>query len=76
MLAAAATVDLEVAERADTALRSKKSMWFTKRWRKWPDAPLAGIVEGRLRRCVQAGMIEPAVAQRLINRVRRRRPSC
>jgi hypothetical protein len=32
---------MEAAEQAEIRLLAKKSMWVTKRWRKWRDAPLA-----------------------------------
>jgi hypothetical protein len=44
----------EVAEQAEAKLLAKKSMWMTKRWRKHRDAPLAAIVEYRLRRRVRS----------------------
>lgn len=73
MLAFAARVaaDMDLAERAEVTLLSKKSMWFTAPWRNWPDAPLVVIVERRLRRRAQLGMIDPVRAERLIDRVRR-----
>jgi hypothetical protein len=40
----------EIAERAEIALHAKKSMWLRKRWRKWPDTPLAEVVAAKLRR--------------------------
>jgi hypothetical protein len=63
----------EVAERAEAKLLAKKSMWMTKRWRKFRDAPLAEVVEYRLRRRVRLGISEPAAAQARIQRIRQRR---
>lgn len=71
--AAGATVDVEVAERAENALLAKKSMWYTTRWRKWRDAPLADIVSYKLRRRAELGIDTPdAVAARLARISRRR----
>lgn len=63
----------EVVEQAETKLLAKKSMWLTKRWRKYRDAPLADIIENRLRRRVRLGMDDPAMAEARIERIRRRR---
>jgi hypothetical protein len=73
MLAFAAGVaaDMDLAESAEITLLCKKSMWFTKPWRKRPDAPLVVIVERRLR--ARLGMIDPVLAERLIDRVRAHR---
>jgi hypothetical protein len=67
------TVDDVIAEDAESALLTKKSKWYTVRWRKWRDAPLADIVENRLRRRERAGMADPAIVQERIDRIRRRR---
>lgn len=75
VLAAATGVAIvaDILERAETKLLAKKSMWMTKRWRKWRDAPLGEIVEGRLRRRVRLGMCDPTTAEARIDRIRRRR---
>jgi hypothetical protein len=65
-------VAVEVAARAELRLLAKKSMWMTKRWRKWRDAPLAEIVEYKLRRRARTGMADPAVIEARIERIRRR----
>lgn len=62
-----------VAETVERLLAVKKSKWFAVRWRKWRDAPLAEIVEYRLRRRERAGMDDPVLVQARIERVRRRR---
>jgi hypothetical protein len=67
------TIVAEVVEQAETKLLAKKSMWMTKRWRKYRDAPLADIVENRLRRRVRLGMQELRTAEARIERVRGRR---
>lgn len=46
---------------------------MTKRWRKYRDAPLADIVENRLRRRIRLGMEDPSTAEARIERVRQRR---
>lgn len=43
------------------------------RWRKWRDAPLADIIENRVRRRAHAGMDDPALVEARIDRIRRRR---
>jgi hypothetical protein len=53
-------------------LLAKKSMWMTKRWRKWRDAPLAEIVADKLRRRAEAGMEDPTAVEARIERIRRR----
>ena len=63
---------VEVTERAELRLLARKSMWMTKRWRKWRDAPLAEIVEYKLRRRARTGMADPAVIEARIERIRRR----
>ncbi|MEV4513229.1 hypothetical protein AB0K00_30170 [Dactylosporangium sp. NPDC049525] len=67
-------VAVEVAERAELRLLAKKSMWMTKRWRKWRDAPLAETVEYKLRRRARTGMVDPAVVEARIERIHRRLP--
>jgi hypothetical protein len=62
-LATGIAIVAEVAEQAETKLLAKKSMWMTKRWRKHGDAPLADIVEKRLRRRVRLGMTDPEGAE-------------
>ncbi len=42
------------------------------RWRKWRDAPLAEVVEYKLRRRARTGMENPAVVESRIERIRRR----
>jgi hypothetical protein len=61
------------AEEAERVLAAKKSKCFTVRWRKWRDAPLADIIENRLRRRARAGMDAPGLVQARIDRIRRRR---
>jgi hypothetical protein len=65
-------VDPQVVEDAERALATKKSKWYTVRWRKWRDAPLADIIENRLRRRERAGMDDPALVEARIDRIRRR----
>ena len=65
-------VTAEVAERAETTLYAKKSMWLTKRWRKWRDAPLVEVIESKLRRRAASGMVGPATVEAQIERIRRR----
>ena len=62
----------EAVELAEAKLLAKKSMWMTKRWRKYRDAPLADIVMNRLRRRVRLGMQDPSAAEARIERVRGR----
>lgn len=50
-------VVVETAEHVEDRLLVKKSMWFTKRWRKWRDAPLADVVAYKLRRRTELGML-------------------
>ena len=71
--AAGVTIADEVVEQAEAKLLAKKSMWLTKRWRKYRDAPLANIIENRLRRRVRLGMEDPDTAEARIERVRQRR---
>jgi glutamate/tyrosine decarboxylase-like PLP-dependent enzyme len=71
--AAGTSVDAVVAEKAERALVTKKSKWYTVRWRKWRDAPLADIVENRLRRRARKGMDDPVLVETRIDRIRRRR---
>jgi hypothetical protein len=70
--AATAPITAEAAEQAETKLQAKKSMWLTKRWRKWRDAPLADIVVYKLRRRANLGMDDPADVEARIDRIRRR----
>jgi hypothetical protein len=74
VLAAAAglTVDLNLAEATERVLAVKKSKWYTARWRKWRDAPLADVVEYQLRRRERTGMADPITVQTRIGRIRRR----
>lgn len=72
MLAAAAgTLDPVVEERAADRLGVKKSMWFTKRWRKYPDAPLAQVVTFTLRRRARLGMSDLQATEVRVDRVSR-----
>lgn len=66
-------VDADVVEQAETKLVTKKSLWLTKRWRKWRDAPLGEIVENKLRRRARLGIDDPAATEERIDRIRRRR---
>jgi hypothetical protein len=63
---------MDTAEQAEIRLLAKKSMWMTKRWRKWPDAPLADVVVSKLRRRAASGMQDPAAVEARIDRIRRR----
>lgn len=65
-------VAADAAERVESKLLAKKSMWFTKRWRKWRDAPLADVVTYKLRRRARLGMRAHEVVQDQIDRIRRR----
>jgi len=65
-------VAMDMAERAESRLLAKKSMWTTKRWRKWRDAPLAKIVAYKLRRRADTGMDDPASVEVRIERILRR----
>jgi hypothetical protein len=56
---------------AGAALFDKKSMRFTKRWRKWRDAPLAAFLTYKLRRRARAGMEDPTAVDECIERIRR-----
>ncbi|GGN75129.1 hypothetical protein GCM10010112_46060 [Actinoplanes lobatus] len=62
-----------VAERAEDRLSAKKSMWFTKRWRKCPDAPLGDVVASKLRRRARVGMQKPDTVEDRVDRIRRQR---
>jgi len=62
----------ETAELVEDRLLAKKSMWFTKRWRKWRDAPLMDIVTYKLRRRARFGMQAPDVVEERIDRIRHR----
>jgi hypothetical protein len=70
--AAGSESDQHIAEVAEQALLVKKSKWFTVRWRKWRDAPLAEVVENRLRRRARLGVDDPAGVEARIDRIRRR----
>jgi hypothetical protein len=70
---AAGSITPELAESAEVKLLAKKSMWMTKRWRKWRDASLAEVVEYKLRRRVRLGMTDQADTDARIERIRRRR---
>jgi hypothetical protein len=74
VLAAAAGCALgpDAAEHAEVRLLVKKSMWMTKRWRKWRDAPLAEVVEYKLRRRAAIGMESSAAVEARIERIRSR----
>lgn len=72
-IAAGVRIVDEVVEQAEAKLLAKRSMWMTKRWRKYRDAPLADIVENRLRRRIRLGIDDPGTAVAHIERVRRRR---
>ncbi|MET7396566.1 hypothetical protein ABZS66_24100 [Dactylosporangium sp. NPDC005572] len=69
--ATGAAVPAEAAEAAEIKLLARKSMWFTTRWRKWRDAPLADIVVSKLRRRAGLGMTDPAATEATIERIRR-----
>jgi hypothetical protein len=69
---AAGPVAVRIAESAEAKLLAKKSMWMTKRWRKCGDAPLADIVEYKLRRRARLGMTDQAETDARIERIRRR----
>lgn len=60
-------------ERAETKLLAKKSMWMTKRWRKFGDAPLGAIVEYQLGRQIRLGNGDTVAVEERLARVRRRR---
>jgi hypothetical protein len=60
-------------KKALSCARDKKSKWYTVRWRKWRDAPLADTVERRLGRRERLGMEAPALVKARIDRTRRRR---
>jgi hypothetical protein len=70
--AAGLAVTPDMAERTETRLLAKKSMWSRRWWHKWPDAPLVDIVERKLRRRARAGMVEPSQVEVLIERIRHR----
>jgi hypothetical protein len=65
-------VDESIAEHAEVVLAVKKSKWYTVRWRKWRDAPLADIVENRLLRRARLGMADPSLVEGRVSRIRRR----
>ncbi|SDZ20663.1 hypothetical protein SAMN05421504_110271 [Amycolatopsis xylanica] len=68
---AAGPVAFESAEKAETRLAAKKSMWLTKGWRKWRDAPLADTVISKLQRRAKLGMDDPADVDARVERIRR-----
>ncbi len=70
--AAGTAVAIDLAEQAEARLLVKKSMWLTKRWRKGRDAPLAAIVEYKLRRRARTGVDDQASVDARIERIRRR----
>lgn len=65
-------VSIDAADKAESRLLAKKSMWMTKRWRKWRDTPLAESVARKLRRRAEAGMEGQAAVKARIERIRRR----
>ncbi|MFE6612443.1 hypothetical protein [Amycolatopsis sp. NPDC057786] len=71
LAAATGPVAFEAAEQTESTLTAKKSMWLTKRWRKWRDAPLADTVVYQLQRRARLGMDDPADVDARIERVRR-----
>ncbi len=73
LAAATGAPEPEVAERAEVKLYAKKSRWLTMRWRKWRDAPLAQVVEYKLRRRAELGMADEAVMAERVDRIRRRK---
>jgi hypothetical protein len=54
-------------------LLTKKSMWHTKRWRKWRDAPPAEVAQRKLRRRAEYGIDDPTTVESRVDRIRRRR---
>ena len=64
------TVAVEAAEQVEAKLLAKKSMWFTKRWRKWPDARLADLLLQKLQRRAEAGMVDHAAVDARVQRIR------
>ena len=62
----------EAAEFVQDRLLARKSMWRTKRWRKWPDAALAEVVVFKLRRRARLGMSEPGATEDRVDRIRRK----
>jgi hypothetical protein len=62
-------VYLEIAEHAETRLQAKKSMWLTKRWRKWRDAPLGDVVAFKLQRRAERGMGSAPDSEARIERI-------
>jgi hypothetical protein len=61
------------AEHAEATLAAKKSMWLTKRWRKWRDVPLADVLIHQLRRRARLGMADPADVEARVERIRQAR---
>lgn len=72
LASATGPVSPEAAEHAEVELRVKKSMWITKRWRKWRDAPLGEIVTRKLGHRVEKGMANPVSTERRLARIRER----
>ncbi|WP_203932344.1 hypothetical protein [Virgisporangium ochraceum] len=62
----------ELAESAEVTLLATTSRWISWGWRKSGDAPLADVVEYKLRRRVRLGMADEAATQARIERIRRR----
>ncbi|GAB4587200.1 hypothetical protein [Nocardia sp. IFM 10818] len=69
---ATGSLSTEAGEQAATDLQAKKSMWQTKRWRKWRDTPLSDMVIHKLERRSERNMADPEKAARRIERIRRR----
>ena len=65
-------VGIDAAEQAESKLLATKSMWMTKRWRKWRDAPLAAVVEYKLRRRARLDMTDQVETDARVDRIRRR----
>ncbi|MGW5385918.1 hypothetical protein [Nocardia sp. NPDC003963] len=72
LASATGPVSPEAAEDAEVGLRVKKSMWMTKRWRKWRDAPLGQVVARKLERRVERGSADPESTRLRIERIRKR----
>ncbi len=64
-------ITVEAAEDTETKLHTK-SLWSKQRWRKWPDVPLAEVVESKLRRRAGQGMNASADTAARIDQIRRR----
>ena len=72
LVGATGPVAADTAERIEDRLLARKSMWFTTRWRKWRDAPLADIVIYKLRRRETLGMADRQAVEDRVDRIRRR----